>query len=121
MAAGEFMPIVFDFDRPAGRSLTESVAGFAHLSLFVIADLTDPRSIPQGLSHIVPFLPSVPAFPWVPSLAEVYSMFEHFQRFAWVLSPVEYGTPERLMRLFDEQVLRAGHEAAARLRAEARR
>jgi hypothetical protein len=118
---GDFVPIVFDFDRPAGRSLTESVAGFAHLSLFVIADLTDPRSIPQELSHIVPFLPSVPVVPLVPTLADVYSMFEHFQRYPWVLAPVEYGTPERLMELFDERVLQAGRDAAARMRAEALR
>jgi Pentapeptide repeats (8 copies) len=121
LASGEFVPIVFDFERPAGRSLTESVAGFAHLSLFVIADLTDPRSIPQELSHIVPFLPSVPVLPLVPRLAEVYSMFEHFQRYPWVLAPVEYGTPERLMELFDTQVLQAGRDAALRLRADAQR
>lgn len=121
LASGDFVPIVFDFERPPGRSLTESVAGFAHLSLFVIADLTDPRSIPQELSHIVPFLPSVPVLPLVPRLTEVYAMFEHFQRYPWVLKPVEYGTPERLMEVFDLQVLQAGHDAAARLRADAQR
>ncbi|MFT3956001.1 MAG: pentapeptide repeat-containing protein [Piscinibacter sp.] len=121
LATGDYVPIVFDFERPPGRSLTESVAGFAHLSLFVIADLTDPRSIPQELSHIVPHLPSVPVLPLVPRKEDIYSMFEHFQRYPWVLAPVEYGTPERLMELFDVQVIQAGHEAALRLRAEARR
>lgn len=121
LATGQLVPIVFDFDRPPGRSLTESVAGFAHLSLFVIADLTDPRSVPQELSHIVPFLPSVPVVPLVPRLADVYSMFEHFQRYPWVLQPVEYGTPERLMEIFDAEVMQVGRDAAARLRAEAQR
>lgn len=121
LATGELVPIVFDFERPAGRSLTESVAGFAQLSLFVIADLTDPRSVPQELSHIVPFLPSVPVVPLVPKLAGVYSMFEHFQRYPWVQAPVEYGTPQRLMEIFDAQVLTPGREAAARLRQDAQR
>jgi Pentapeptide repeats (8 copies) len=121
LATGDYVPIVFDFERPAGRSLTESVAGFAHLSLFVIADLTDPRSIPQELSHIVPHLPSVPVVPLVPNLADIYSMFEHFQRYPWVLAPVEYDTPERLLEVFDTQVMQVGRDAAAKFRAEAQR
>jgi hypothetical protein len=121
VATGDFVPIVFDFDNPGGRSLTETVAGFAHLSLFVIADLTDPRSIPQELSHIVPFLPSVPVVPLLPEPKDMYSMFEHFQRYPWVLTPVAYGTAERLMEVFDEQVMNAGRRAAEHLRREGQR
>jgi hypothetical protein len=120
-AGGHYLPIVFDFEAPAGRSLTESIAGFAHLSLFVVADLTDPRSVPQELSHIVPFLPSVPVLPLVPRRDEVYSMFEHFLRFPWVLEPVEYGDATQLEAIFGERVLAPAVEAAARLREQAAR
>jgi len=39
-----YLPELFTFDRPQSRDLRESVVGFAALSRFVIADMSEPRS-----------------------------------------------------------------------------
>ena len=55
--SGSYVPIVFNFPRQKDRSLTETIGTLAHLSHFVIADLTEPRSVPQELSLYRPRLP----------------------------------------------------------------
>jgi uncharacterized protein YjbI with pentapeptide repeats len=57
-----YLPILFDFEKPGSRNFTETVRTLAHLSRFIIADLTDPSSIPQELYAIVPTL-AVPVRP----------------------------------------------------------
>ncbi len=57
-----YLPILFDFEKPSNRNFTETVRTLAHLSRFIIADLTDPSSIPQELQAIIPTL-AVPVQP----------------------------------------------------------
>ena len=49
-----YLPILFDFDVPATRDITETVSLLARMARFIIADLTDPSSIPKELEAIVP-------------------------------------------------------------------
>ncbi|HEU5384115.1 MAG TPA: pentapeptide repeat-containing protein, partial [Ktedonobacteraceae bacterium] len=56
-----YLPIIFDFDRPADRNYTETVKTLVGLSRFIIADLSGP-SVPQELYATVPHfkIPFVP-------------------------------------------------------------
>ena len=85
-----YFSVVFDFDRPASRTVAETVSTIAHMARFVVADLTDARSIPQELQAIVPNLTSVPVQPIILSGQLPYATFEHLSRYPWVLPLVTY-------------------------------
>jgi hypothetical protein len=51
-----YTPVLFDFEKPGSRDFTETVRTLAHLARFIIADLTEPSSIPQELQAISPDL-----------------------------------------------------------------
>ncbi|MDT5268282.1 MAG: hypothetical protein QOH49_468 [Acidobacteriota bacterium] len=100
-----YLPIVFDFDKPASRNLTETVSTLAHMARFVIADITDAKSIPQELQRIVPHLPSLPVQPLILSSQYEYGMFKDFLDYPWVLAPYRYDSIKRLLPALSERVI----------------
>jgi len=60
------------------------------MARFIIADLTDPRSIPAELATIVPFLRTTPVLPLRLVGAAGYGMFEDLEAYSWVLKVHEY-------------------------------
>jgi uncharacterized protein YjbI with pentapeptide repeats len=100
-----YLPVLFDFDKPASRDITETVSTLAHLARFVIADITDAKSIPQELERIVPNMPSLPIQPLLLSSEHEYGMFEHFKRYPWVLETFLYDSNEDLITRLDDKVI----------------
>ncbi|HEV7475888.1 MAG TPA: pentapeptide repeat-containing protein [Pyrinomonadaceae bacterium] len=101
----DLLPIVFDFDCPTDKDYTETIQTLAGMSMFVIADLTNPKSTPLELEATVkqfkiPYLPiidiSVDPHP--------FAMLVDLQKsFHWVLPTLGYETKEDLL---DDENLR---------------
>lgn len=85
-----YVSIVFDFERPISRDLTETVGLLGRMSKFIIADLTDAKSIPQELSELIPGNPSLVIMPILQKGSPEYGMFEHWKKYPWVLEIYEY-------------------------------
>jgi hypothetical protein len=55
----KYLPILFDFEKPRSRNTDETITLLARMARFVVADISDAKSVLQELRAIVPDLPSV--------------------------------------------------------------
>jgi hypothetical protein len=100
----DYLPILFDFAVPATRDITETVSLLARMARFIIADLTDPSSIPKELEAIVPTL-AVPVQPLLEGSARPYAMFKDYWKYEWVLPIHFYEGLEPLLATLAEKVI----------------
>jgi hypothetical protein len=107
-----YLPILFDFDVPKTRNVTETVTLLARMARFIIADLTDPSSIPQELQAIIPSV-RVPIQPLLLEGSSLYSMFKDFEDFPWVLPVYQYNEPEQLLATLADVIAPAEGKAEA--------
>jgi len=110
-----FLPIMFDFERPSSRDFSETVSTLAHLSRFVIADLTDARSVPQELTWIIPKLLSVPICPLLLGTETEWAMFSDLARFPQVLPPIHYTNHKALLDRIEIEIIDRAERRATEL------
>jgi uncharacterized protein YjbI with pentapeptide repeats len=100
-----YIPVLFDFEKPDSRDLTEMISTLAHMARFVIADITDAKSIPQELMRIVPNLPSLPVRPIILDGQYEYAMFKDFGGYLSVLPPWRYQDSDHLLASLETEVI----------------
>ena len=110
LRARDYPPILFDFKRPSSRDTRETVSTLAHMARFVIADITDARSIPAELESIVYQLLSVPVQPLILSSDYEYGLFEHIRRF----QSSNYGVIPITVTVFQNQTTKLDLKAVGR-------
>jgi uncharacterized protein YjbI with pentapeptide repeats len=112
---GGYVPILFDFRKPKSRDTHETLTTLARMARFVIADITDAKSIPQELVSIVEQLPSVPVQPILHEGSKPWGMYDHIKRYSWVLSLHEYRGLKDLMPGLHKNVIAPAEEKAKEL------
>ena len=88
----------------SARDITETVSLLARMARFIIADLTDPSSIPKELEAIVPHL-AVPVQPLLEGSSRPYAMFKDYWKYDWVLPVYRYEGLEPLLATLAEKVI----------------
>src|SRR5271165_4807256 len=81
-----YVPIMFDFEKPKSRDTIETIRTLAGMSKFIIADLTDAKSVIHEMQAIVPNFPSVPVRFIISKSQEEPGMFDHIRQFRSVVT-----------------------------------
>jgi uncharacterized protein YjbI with pentapeptide repeats len=95
----DLLPIVFDFDRPTDKDYTETVQTLAGMSMFVIADLTSPKSTPLELEATVKQfkIPYIPVIDISVDPRPFAMLVDSQKSFHWVLRTRTYESKEDLL------------------------
>ena len=110
-----YLPVVFDFERPSSQSFTETVTLLARMARFIIADLTLPSSIPQELDAIVPTV-IVPVQPLIELGHEPWAMYKDYWPYEWVLPVHRYNSQEELLASIQGTVITPAESKVEELR-----
>ncbi|HEY0992399.1 MAG TPA: CHAT domain-containing protein [Kofleriaceae bacterium] len=111
-----YLPMLFDFEKPGDRDLIESIVRFASVSRFVIADLSDPKSVPAELQAIVPQFPSLPVIPIIEASQREYPVADSILRRDWVHPVVRYESESHLVEILDREILEPAESMYTELR-----
>jgi hypothetical protein len=101
----DYLPVLFDFEKPHSLTTDETITLLARMARFVIADLSDAKSVLQELRGIVPDLPTLAIQPLILTSQAEPGMFDFFRRYPWVLEPYPYDSQERLLANLKKGVL----------------
>lgn len=101
----DLLPIVFDFDRPTDKDFIETIKILAGLSLFVIADITNPKSSPLELQATVPDY-QIPFVPIIQEGEQPFAMMVDLQKkYNWVLDTLSYNSIETLIKALKPAII----------------
>jgi hypothetical protein len=99
-----YVPVLFDFDAPSERNVRETVTLLARMARFIIADLTEPSSLPLELEAIVPGV-AVPVQPLIMQDNQPFAMFASLRVYPWMLPVYRYADQDALLTTLQERVL----------------
>jgi hypothetical protein len=101
----DYLPIVFDFEKPSTQTTMDTVLTLAGMARFVIADVTDPKSVLQELQGIVPSRPRLPVQPILLTGEPEPPMFDYIKAFPSVLATQYYESTSGLLAAIVERVI----------------
>jgi uncharacterized protein YjbI with pentapeptide repeats len=117
LRAKGYVSILFDWEAPEERDVTETVTTLAYVVRFIIADLTGPKSVPHELATVIPQLGSVPVQPIIEGEEREYGMFRDLRKYSWVRAPYHYQDLDGLLPQLNEMVIAPAEAQAKQLTA----
>jgi uncharacterized protein YjbI with pentapeptide repeats len=112
----DYVPVLFDFEKPASKDLTGTISTLANMARFIIADLTDPASVPHELRGVASDI-VVPIQTIILEGHHEYAMFADLKRrYHWVLEPFQYKSLDSLLDQLNERVIDPAEAKAKELR-----
>jgi uncharacterized protein YjbI with pentapeptide repeats len=112
----DYLPILFDFEKPRSRDTDETITLLARMARFIVADISDAKSVLQELRAIVPDLPSVPVQPIILATQEEPGMFDFYRNRPSFLTVHRYADQEQLLADLGGKVIRPAEEKVLELR-----
>lgn len=115
----DYVPIVFDFEKPKDRDFTETIMILAGMCKFIISDITNPKSSPLELEAILPNY-MIPLVPIIQEGEKPFVMFNDLaNKYDWVLKPViAYDGVPTLISVFEEAIIEPALDMHDRLMAK---
>ena len=112
----DYLPILFDFEKPRSRDTDETITLLARMARFVIADISDAKAVLQELRAIVPDLPSVPVQPIILARQEEPGMFDFYRNRPSFLTVHRYVDQKQLLAELGDKVIRPAELKVLELR-----
>jgi uncharacterized protein YjbI with pentapeptide repeats len=116
----DYLPILFDFQRPTSQDLTGTVSTLAHISRFIIVDLTDPSCSPYEIGLVASCRkPIKPIFQPSKETQHEFSMLKDLRkRHDWILPTYQYNSIESLLHSLQEKVIEPAEKKVKELERE---
>jgi uncharacterized protein YjbI with pentapeptide repeats len=100
-----YIAVVFDFETPDNRSTDETIGLLGRMAKFIIADLSDAKSVLQELRSLVPELPNVPIQPIILSSQFLPGMFDFYKNYSWFLPVSRYENARDIIDGLEAKIL----------------
>ncbi len=114
LRAQQYSPVIFDFEKPDSLGLSETTTLLARMSRFIVADLTDPHSIPQELQAIVPDL-QIPVQPIIEGSHQPFATFLGLAEYPWVLELKRYQDRQDLSSSICDLIIKPAETERSRI------
>ncbi len=100
-----YWPILFDGEQATSPDAAEMLSSLGHLARFIIADLTEARSLQQQLLRLLRQLPAVPVQPLLQMTSSEEGLGDCLKSLPYVLQTHYYASPEEAVAVISAHVV----------------
>jgi hypothetical protein len=109
----KYLPILFDFEKPSSRSRDETITLLARMARFLVADISDAKSVLQNYEQLCQIFPQSRCNQL--ETQEEPGMFDFYQNFRSFLEVHRYASQEQLIAELGEKVIVPAEAKAEKL------